>query len=127
MKNAEVGKLSLKRKRTLAIAIALSLCCGCASAAEANNFKTSEYFASYGLDILDAASAYAKGYSGKGITLGVCDQPTNFLHPEFTSKNFAQMIKDSWMYGGKPGVYDWSTIEHGTHVAGIMAATRDGV
>ncbi|MBR0284670.1 MAG: hypothetical protein IJQ78_05610, partial [Selenomonadaceae bacterium] len=104
MKNAEVGKLSLKRKRTLAIAIALSLCCGCASAAEANNFKTSEYFASYGLDILDAASAYAKGYSGKGITLGVCDQPTNFLHPEFTSKNFAQMIKDSWMYGGKPGV-----------------------
>ena len=127
MKKAEVGKLSLKRKRTLAIAIALSLCCGCASAAEANGFKTSEYFASYGLDILDAASAYAKGYSGKGITLGVCDQPTNFLHPEFTSKNFAQMIKDSWMYGGKPGVYDWSTIEHGTHVAGIMAASRDGV
>ena len=47
MKNAEVGKLSLKRKRTLAIAIALSLCCGCASAAEANGFETSEYFASY--------------------------------------------------------------------------------
>ncbi len=127
MENAKEGKLSLKRKHTLAIAIALSLCCSNASATEANDFKTPEYFASYGLDILDAASAYAKGYSGKGITLGVCDEPTNFLHPEFTSKNFAQMIRDSWMAGGKPGVYDWSIVEHGTHVAGIMAATRDGV
>ena len=116
-----------KKKRILLLALGLSLCSGNVLAATETEFQTPEYYASFGLDVINAASAYAKGYSGKGIILGVCDQPANFLHPEFTSKNFAKMLRDSWMIGGQPGVYDWSKLKHGTHVAGIMAANRDGI
>ena len=113
-----------KKKRILLLALGLSLCSGNVLAATETEFQTPEYYASSGLDVINAASAYAKGYSGKGIILGVCDQPPNFLHPEFTCKNFAQMISDSWI---EPGVYDWSKYNHGTHVAGIMAAGRDDI
>lgn len=116
-----------KKKRILLLALGLSLCSGNVLAATETEFQTPEYYASSGLDVINAASAYAKGYNGKGIILGVCDQPANFLHPEFASKSFAKMLRDSWMTGGQPGVYDWSKLDHGTHVAGIMAADRDGV
>ncbi|SEH43273.1 S8 family serine peptidase [Selenomonas sp. KH1T6] len=120
----------MKGSKKLAILAALTMGFffnGHAWAAEAADFQTPEYYASFGLDLLNAASAYAKGYTGKGVILGVCDQPANFLHPEFANKDYAQMIRDSWMEGGQPGVYDWSQLDHGTHVAGIIAANRDGV
>ena len=126
MKHSKFFGLS-KKKRILLLALELSLCSGNVLAATETEFQTPEYYASFGLDVINAASAYAKGYSGKGIILGVCDQPANFLHPEFASKSFAKMLRDSWMTGGQPGVYDWSKLDHGTHVAGIMAADRDGV
>ncbi|SEA06956.1 S8 family serine peptidase [Selenomonas ruminantium] len=110
-------------------ALLTSVCLGVnapAYAAEAD-FQTDEYKASNGLELINAATAYNKGYSGKGITLGVCDSPTNFAHPEFSSKNLARMIRDSWMVGGKPGVYDWDVLRHGTHVAGIVGASKNGI
>ena len=125
MEKNKKSRLSRNKKRIILLALCLSLSSGCALAAEAD-FQTEEYFASNGLDLINAASAYAKGYSGKGVPLGVCDTPTNFSHPEFASKNFAQMIRDSWMVGGKIGEYDWSALDHGTHVSGIVGANRDG-
>ena len=116
-----------KKKRVLLLALGLSLYSGSALAAGEDDFKTAEYYFSNGLDVINAAAAYNKGYSGRGVALGVCDLPTNFAHPEFTSKNFARMIRDSWMPGGEPGVYDWSTVSHGTHVAGIVGASKDNV
>ena len=109
------------------LALGLILYSGSALAAGEDDFKTAEYYFSNGLDVINAAAAYNKGYSGRGVALGVCDLPTNFAHPEFTSKNFARMIRDSWMSGGEPGVYDWSTVNHGTHVAGIVGASKDNV
>ena len=125
MKHRKVFGLS-KKKHILLLALGLSLYSGSALAAE-SDFQTSEYYFSNGLDVINAAAAYNKGYSGKGVALGVCDLPMNFAHPEFTSKNFARMIRDSWMLGGKPGIYDWSIVAHGTHVAGIVGASKDNV
>ena len=76
----------MRKKQRLAIAIALALTAGSMSAVQAQtaaDFQDAEYYASRGLDIINAADAYALGYTGKGITLGICDQPTNFLSPEF--------------------------------------------
>lgn len=126
MKHRKLFGLS-KKKRILLLSLGLSLCSENVLAATETEFQTPEYYASSGLDVINAAAAYNKGYSGKGVTLGVCDQPANFLHPEFTSKNFAQRISDSWMVDGGSGVYDWSVFYHGTHVAGIMAASRDDI
>ena len=126
MKHSKFFGLS-KKKRILLLALGVSLCSGNVLAATETEFQTPEYYASSGLDVINAAAAYNKGYSGRGVALGVCDLPTNFAHPEFTSKNFARMIRDSWMSGGEPGVYDWSTVNHGTHVAGIVGASKDNV
>ncbi|ORT98835.1 Extracellular serine protease precursor [Anaerovibrio sp. JC8] len=90
--------------------------------------------ASNGLDIVNAAAAYDQGYTGRGITMGVCDQPINFSHTDFSGKKGTSMLVTAqFTYGGymdtnlePPGVYDWSVLNHGTHVAGIAAASRDG-
>lgn len=87
MKHRKVFGLS-KKKRVLLLALGLSLYSGSALAAE-SDFQTSEYYFSNGLDVINAAAAYNKGYSGKGVALGVCDLPMNFAHPEFTSKKSA--------------------------------------
>ena len=98
-----------------------------AGAQAAADFQDAEYYASNGLDIINAADAYALGYTGKGITLGICDQPTNFLSPEFNQKKNSAMINVSNMLGRSAGVYDWKELTHGTHVAGIAAADRNGI
>ena len=93
---------------------------------DAENFRDAEYFGSDGLDLINAAAAYEKFFTGKGIFIGVLDQPVNFLHPKFTAKSFSAIIRDSQMHDGATGVYDWQAVFHGTHVAGIAAGSRDG-
>ncbi|WWV69708.1 Extracellular serine protease precursor [Sporomusa ovata DSM 2662] len=89
--------------------------------ADAASFKTEEYYASTGLDLINATDAYALGYTGKGIKLGVCDEYVQFYHPEFSSKTGSGYI------GVLPSDYDWVANNHGTHVAGIMAAAKDNI
>ena len=120
----------MKGKNRMALAIAIALIAGSQTPARAQtaaDFQDAEYYASNGLDIINAADAYALGYTGKGITLGICDQPTNFLSPEFNQKKNSAMINVSNMLGRSAGVYDWKELEHGTHVAGIAAADRNGI
>lgn len=88
--------------------------------ADAASFQTPEYYASTGLDLLNAADAYARGYTGKGITLGICDEYVLFSHPEFAGKKQSGYTND-----GPAADYDWLAHGHGTHVAGIMAADKD--
>ena len=120
----------MRKQNKLALAIALALATGSlpiAAAQSAADFQDAEYYRSGGLDIINAADAYAAGYTGKGVTLGICDLPTNFLNPEFNQKKNSTMINVSNMFGGALGVYDWSVLAHGTHVAGIAAADRNGI
>ena len=109
------------RKRLLAIGCAYLLLGSTAIAdgAPADAFKTPEYYGSNGLDVINAADAYALGYTGKGIRLGICDDYVWFGHNEFINKQNSAVI------GVVPGDYDWRVNNHGTHVAGIMAAAKD--
>jgi autotransporter-associated beta strand protein len=86
-----------------------------AHAANADSFRTPEYQASAGLESLNAAEAYALGFTGKGVVVGVIDSP--FAQPtgEFLHK---------YPYG-------WESIKdpypHGIHVAGIIAARKNDI
>lgn len=128
-------KINGKAKRRLAAMILAGLATvpSFVYAAEAD-WQTVEYFSSRGLDIVNAAAAYDRGFTGKGIRLGVCDQPTNFRHPDFSGKSGSSMLNEAeFYYSSDPSVlytledFGWAYLTHGTHVAGIAAADRNGV
>lgn len=95
---------------------------------KANEFRTDEYYYMGGekgkgnspLDAIKAAEAYAQGYTGKGITLGIVDAYVNLSHREFLNKD------NSYIIGEIPEDMNWKDNNHGSHVAGIMSASKDG-
>ena len=95
--------------------------CSSAGCAEADSFKTAEYYNSTGLNLINAANAYGLGYTGKGILLGVCDQYVKLDHPEFVTKQNSGTIL------AVPENYDWLQNYHGSHIAGIMAASKNEI
>ena len=119
----------MKKQNKLAVAIALAFTTGSlplTAAQSQADFQDTEYYASKGLDLINAAEAYAMGYTGKAVTLGICDEPANFLSPEFSTKQSSKIVDTASIEGSLPGVYDWK-LTHGTHVAGIAAASRNGI
>ncbi len=95
-------------------------------AAGADSFRTDEYNAmgTNVLDLVNAAGAYAQGYTGKGVTVGIEDYVVNFAHPEFSGKTSSGVVHD--IFEGNYGSLTWEDLAHGTHVAGIAAANKDG-
>ncbi|MDT8900005.1 S8 family serine peptidase [Anaeroselena agilis] len=92
-----------------------------AECSTADQFKTAEYYASTGLNLINAADAYALGYTGRGVVLGICDDYVKLSHPEFAGKlNSSTVLL-------VPAGFDWTRNSHGTHVGGIMAAARNNV
>ena len=88
-----------------------------------------EFGNQYGLGQVKAQYAYARGATGKGITLGIVDSGVDPSHPKFEGK-----LEVGSVEGYEP---DFSTCDnpaidgschsilgHGTFVAGIMAASR---
>ena len=84
-------------------------------------WRTSEYQAQWGLDFIGAADAYALGLDGSGVKVGVLDTGIDVTHPEFASR----------IGGGYDYVANSAKLididGHGTMVASIIAANRDGV
>lgn len=101
------------------------LVCGPVAAATPDTFKTPEYDRSGALDVINAAEAYARGYTGAGVTVGVIDEMIRINHPELAGKaaTAAAVIEAT----GQAFAPDWNLDTHGSHVAGIVAARRDGV
>lgn len=97
-----------------------------ASASGADSFKTKEYWNSTGLDFIRAADAYALGYTGAGITLGIIDTPVLFSHTELAGKRAGEYMGMN-PRTGQPYIPVWERDMHGSHVAGIMVALRDGI
>ncbi len=106
-------------------------------AADADSFRTDEYYGmdadpisakankNGALDIINAAGAYAQGYTGKGVTVGVTDAGTiNFSHPEFSVKTGSNVVFDGLESTKVP--LTWAELMHPTHVAGIAAADKNG-
>ena len=81
-------------------------------------WQTTEYAASRVLPSINASSAYARGYTGKGSTIAIIDSGIDLNSKEFTGR--IKLTKD---FTGT-GIQD--TIGHGTHVAGIAAAANNG-
>ena len=83
--------------------------------AEGSSFTTPEYNASSGLASMATADAYALGFTGKGVTVAVVDSPFAPQSGEFAGKYpFGIWNEES------------SDDEHGIHVAGIIAALKNG-
>ncbi len=116
----KLSRTSQRRLGLLLGALVFGATNSIAYGADTTSFETKEYFGSNGLAIINAAQAYQRGYTGKGITLGVCDEYTFFLHPEFRSK------LNSYTTLPVPSDYNWAGQTHGTHVGGIMVAAKDG-
>lgn len=106
-------------------------------AADADSFRTDEYYGmdadpisaqankNGALDIINAAAAYAKGYTGKGVTVGVTDVGiVNFSHPEFSGKTGSGVVFDGLESSDVP--LTWEELNHPTYVAGIAAADKNG-
>ena len=87
-------------------------------------FHTSEYFANRGLQYTNAAEAWALGFTGKGVRIGIADDQAQLSHPEFAGRVY---------WPEKPGPFpnpdypDFPVPDHGTHVMGVAAAARNGV
>ena len=110
-----------KSTKTIIIAAALSLLASFpAKSADKEEFQTSEYYGSQGLDLINAAEAYSKGYTGKDITIGINDEPVNLEHDDFKLKTGSKYIGSLNIEG-----INWEKNDHGTHVTGIAVAAKN--
>ncbi len=79
--------------KTIIIASAVSLLSSFPLySASIEEFQTKEYYGSGGLDLINAAEAYVKGYTGKGVTIGINDTPVNFEHESFFGKTGSKYL-----------------------------------
>jgi subtilisin family serine protease len=86
-------------------------------------FETAEYNASWGLGAIGASSAYAHGATGAGVPVGIVDTGIDRNHPEFAARLHPDSID---IVTGSAATLD-DAYGHGTLVAGIVGAARDGV
>ncbi|MBP5468056.1 MAG: S8 family serine peptidase [Candidatus Riflebacteria bacterium] len=106
--------------KTIIIAAALTMLASFpANCTSIEEFQTEEYYAS-NLDLINAAEAYAKGYTGKGVTIGINDTPVNIEHESFADKTGSKYIGSFELNG-----IDWKTNSHGSHVGGIAAGSKN--
>jgi hypothetical protein len=86
--------------------------------------QTTEYNNNHGLNTINAAQAYARGWTGEGAVLGVIDTWQDTDHPELDGKY--EFYKDYTRFDTT--VEDrGNTQYHGTHVASIIAGKNDGI
>ncbi|CAI2011662.1 Extracellular serine protease precursor [Serratia entomophila] len=108
------------------------------------SWRSSEFNAEWGLGAIHADQAYAAGYTGKGVKLGIFDQPVYAKHPEFvgdgkvinlvtegtreyTDPYIPVKKGDHFIYDGTPSADSSGKLgSYGTHVGGIAAGSRDG-
>lgn len=95
-----------------------------------SSLADAEYFANWGLDMINALPAYQKGFTGMGVIVAVVDSGLDVHHPEYVGRvspllyNFgaSQTLDDVFPTIKPNGAYD----AHGDHVAGIIGAGRNG-
>ena len=117
-------------------------------AGNTKSWESAEYLKDWGLTSMNASTAYALGFNGSGVKIGVMDSGVLLNHPEFQDgrihvvKTEGTYSKDGMRYpdasvgngpinknepvkNGKRN-FDKTDNAHCTHVGGTMAATRDG-
>ena len=117
--------------QTASCIFALTLLVGYMETAKAD----SEYDAQAGLALINAQRAYDKGLTGAGVLVGVADTGIALNHPEFAGRGFVLQtfynnvaLDDFLKPHIKPGIFPVDDSNgHGSHVAGTIAARRDGI
>ncbi|MCR4146618.1 S8 family peptidase, partial [Alcaligenes faecalis] len=90
-------------------------------------WRTKEYKRQPGLDMINAGKAYSLGFTGKSVTVGILDSGIEAKHPEFTGAIAGGFdFNTDTHYANGQGVDSNPPIGHGSHVAGIIGARRDG-
>ena len=108
--------------RNVGACLALFAVTGAANSQVASSiFHTPEYFANWGLQYTNAAEAWALGFTGKGVKLGIADDQAQLSHPEFAGRVYWPVASDPFPNPDYPNFPD-----HGTHVMGAAAAARNG-
>ncbi|MEM8554696.1 MAG: S8 family peptidase [Pseudomonadota bacterium] len=90
----------------------------------ARAWETAEYFRSGGLNIINAAGGYAARTQGRpggaGVRVGVLDDGIDSTNPDLGAVERYSTVNYDWTE------FDTTTGGHGSHVAGIIGARRDG-
>jgi hypothetical protein len=76
---------------------------------------------------IGAPQAWARGWTGKGSIIGIVDSGIDLDHSEFAGKIIDAKCFTRSCDLGYETVDDITKVSHGTHVAGIAAASLDGV
>ncbi len=79
------------------------------------------------LDVINAQEAYDQGYTGKDVTVGVNDTGVDNRHGDLGEEKANLCIPSDWPENLP--VDKWFALPrtgHGTHVAGIIAASKNG-
>ncbi len=86
------------------------------------SWRTAEFLRDWGLRSIGAEYAYARGFSGAGVLIGEVDSGYYANHSQLPSSRYSGVT-----VGGIAGPYNQAYNDtHGTHVAGTIAAARDG-
>ncbi|MDA0159011.1 S8 family serine peptidase [Solirubrobacter ginsenosidimutans] len=101
------------------------------------SWRTPEFLRDNGMLSIGAEFAYAAGYAGGGMNIGIVDSGSFFGHmrehgsldTNYTvGDRFFSVVAQGGYTGPTPGYYDPAINDlHGTHVSGTVAASRDGV
>jgi subtilase-type serine protease len=118
------------------------------------SWQTPEYLHAWGLNAENASTAYALGYYGQGVTVGIMDSGVQTVNPvnlKFQGGRFIPVVQQGVygtsgyryrdtlpanpFYAGQPfymtgeynsrDAYPWNA-SHGTNMVGIIGANRDG-
>jgi autotransporter-associated beta strand protein len=101
------------------------------------SWRTPEFLRDNGMISIGAEYAYAAGYAGQGMNIGMVDsgffaghmREHGSLDTGYTvGDRYFSVVAQGGETGPTPGFYDPAFNDsHGTHVSGTIAASRDGV
>ena len=79
----------------------------------------------WGMDAIDAPEAWALGWRGAGATVAVLDSGLACNHPDLAPNNLAAL--NASFVPGENACITTTAFNHGSHVAGIIAAPDNGI
>ncbi|MBI1650920.1 S8 family peptidase [Hyphomicrobium sulfonivorans] len=108
----------MRNKHSFPLAMAALLGAASFSAtASAQSVMDAEFNAQWGLAAINAQYALERGITGQGVAVGVVDGIFETTHPEFAGRIYPFEYNPNHL----------APNAHGTHVAGIIGAARNGV
>lgn len=117
-----LGQVKPVDAATRLLIIGLLVVTGGTSARAEGFTPDAEYRAMRGLEAINAEAAYVRGYSGKGVKIGIFDSGIDITHEEFVGQAEPGYNSST----GGPAEANGDTDGHGMGVAGLAAAARNG-